>query len=241
MAHGDLIWCDLSAYDPPVARAFYSDLLGWLWTKDESGDLAMLGGTPVASVYQMPPKFIDMNMPSFWMSYMAVDSAADTATQAQALGGKVELGPVPFQDGGEFALIRDPLGAGFTVVDNPLAPGASHGPGARVGHALFVSDVSAITAFYSKLFGWEFLKPANGVYPVHHHGKRLFHCHEIPDPELRGKKQYWSVLFSCEDAREAIETCGGSVLASFDLPEGVVTLAEDPQRAVFMTVEAQHA
>lgn len=237
MAHGDLIWCDLSAYDPAVARGFYSALLGWQWTTDGDTDTGWLNAATVASIYQMPPKFIERGMPSFWMTYMAVADAEETAARATELGGKVELGPARDQGNSTFALIRDPLGAGFTVIDNPPPAGTSQGPGARAGHALFVSDVAAIAPFYSALFGWEFQPPQNGIYSVHHNGKPLFHCHEIPDPAVRGKEQYWTVLFSLSGARRKIEAQGCTTLAEFDIPEGRATLATDPQHAAFMTVE----
>lgn len=241
MEHGEFIWCDLSAYDPKTARAFYTQLFGWVWIEEDGSHLASIAHKPVASVYQMPSKFIDMGMPSFWMSYISVESANDTAATAERLGGKVELGPAVYQDRSAFALIRDPLGAGFTVIDTSPTKGATKGPGARLGHALFVSDVTAIRDFYTGLFGWSFEDIGGGIYAVHHLDKLLFYAHEIPDPAVRGQEQYWSVLFADAGGRAAIEAHRGSIISEFDLPEGHATLAFDPQKAAFMTVRAQDA
>ncbi|MEM6578155.1 MAG: VOC family protein [Pseudomonadota bacterium] len=238
MTHGDFIWCDLSAYDPDAAMRFYSDLLGWRWSdEDGSNRLAWLGDQPVASIYQMPQKFIDIGMPSFWMSYIAVDDAAATATKAAELGGKVELGPAALDSESQYALIRDPLGAGFTVIDGQNASPTSQEPGARYGHALFVSDAGAIAPFYEALFGWQFAAYDDGAIRVHHSGEVLFHCHEIPDPAVRGKEQYWAVLFRQHSGGDQVEACGGRVEAQFDLPEGRATLGRDSQKAAFMLID----
>ena len=158
MAHGDFIWCDLSAYDPPRAMRFYSDVLNWRWSgADETGTyLASAASAPVASLYQMPERFMAMGMPSFWMSYIAVDNAAASVERARNLGGKIEIGPDELPGRGRCALIRDPLGAGFTILESE--PGAKPGvaAGQRAGHGLFVSDLSAIKQFYET--SWMFFE-----------------------------------------------------------------------------------
>ncbi|MEL7089406.1 MAG: VOC family protein, partial [Planctomycetota bacterium] len=71
------VWCDLSAYRPAQAQAFYADVLGWEIEPDDYA-MARADGAPVAALFDMPTKFRDMKMPSFWMSYIAVPSVADT-------------------------------------------------------------------------------------------------------------------------------------------------------------------
>ncbi len=238
MAQGDFIWCDLSAYEPQRAMAFYRDVFHWDWQTDQPGgmNIALKDAAPVAALYQMPDKFIKIGMPSFWMSYIAVEDAAKTAQKAADLGGKVELGPEAFPGGGTFALIRDPLGAGFTVLQGEAgAPLSSH-PGHRLGHGLFVSDVAAIQPFYEALFGWTFQADEGGVSPVTHNGRTLFHCHEIPDPAIRGKEEYWAVLFAQALPTSQIAKAGGQIMAEFNLPEGPAILASDPSGAAFVVI-----
>lgn len=239
MAHGQFIWCDLSAYDPARAMRFYGDVFGWHWSgADDSGThIANTGNGPVASLYQMPEKFMQMGMPSFWMSYIAVDDAAAVVDQAKALGGKVELGPAEYPGGGTYALIRDPLGAGFTVLQGEDGTTPSTKPGARVGHALFVSDISAIQPFYEALFGWSFGKVVYGEAPVSLNGDLLFHCHEIPDEGVRGKEQYWVVLFNQSLPLRKIEEAGGEIVYEMVLPEGDAALARDPSGATFIVLK----
>ena len=120
MAHGEFIWADLSSYRPDVTRPFYSQIFEWSF--DDYA--ALVSKRPTSGLYQMPQKFIDMGMPSFWMSYIAVDDVEAAVKTAGEMGGKVELGPAPFVGGGEYALIRDPLGAGFTVYNGTALEGA---------------------------------------------------------------------------------------------------------------------
>lgn len=237
MAHGDFIWCDLSAYKPGRATAFYSAVMGWRWSDVNGQRVALNGTVPVAAVYQMPAKFMSMGMPSFWMTYIAVDDVAATVEQAQSLGGKVELGPEEFPGGGRYALIRDPLGAGFTVLEGEAGTEASSAPGARAGHALFVSDASAIIPFYEALFGWSFGAASEGVCGVYRDRELLFHCHEVPDPAIRGKEEFWAVLFSAHGSASAITKHGGGLMTDLDLPEGPAVLAHDPDGAAFIVMK----
>lgn len=241
MSHGAFIWTDLSAYDPDVAKPFYERAMGWAWSDDGQGfHTAFNAQEPVASLYQMPQKFIDMGMPSFWMSYIEVDDARAVAGKAEGLGGKVELGPEEANDGSVFALIRDPLGAGFTVIEGLPGNSPNQTPGARAGHSLFVSEIAAIKPFYESLFGWRFGElDDKGICSVSHMGRHLFHCHEIPDPTIRGKEQYWAVLFQQARPLSDITGHGGSIDAEFDLPEGPAVLARDPHGAAFVLLKLQ--
>jgi len=239
MAHGEFIWCDLSAYEPDKAMSFYASVFGWSWQREtgEGMHIALCGGTPNAALYQMPEKFMQMGMPSFWMSYIAVNDVAAAVATARKMGGKVELGPEEFPGGGRYALIRDPLGAGFTVLEGETGAPVSGAPGARAGHGLFVSDAQAIIPFYEALFGWSFDTGAGGVRPVRLGGKTLFHCHEIPDPAVRGKEQYWAVLFVQSRPLSEIARNGGHIETKLDLPEGRAVLARDPHGAAFILLK----
>ncbi|MEM9853255.1 MAG: VOC family protein [Pseudomonadota bacterium] len=231
--HGAFIWADLSTFRLDKTRRFYGDVMGWQF----DGDVAFTDA-PVASIYTMPEKFQKIGMPSFWMSYIAVSEAAHAVRQAKALGGKVELGPVAYEQG-EIALIRDPLGAGFTIYSGPPFPPSATGPAARAGHGLFVSDMAAIKPFYEALFGWRFGVPEMGVSAVSKDGETLFHCHEIPDPALRGKEEYWGVFFAAPDAgvKGRVGAAGGKVVASMVLPEGPALLAHDPDGGHFFVTD----
>lgn len=243
MSHGDFIWTDLSAYDPDVAKPFYTGVMGWNWSGEDQGYYTAFNASePVATLYQMPQKFLDIGMPSFWMSYIAVDDAAAVAAQIKEFGGKVELGPEEAKDGSCFALIRDPLGAGFTIVEGLAGNRPSKMPGARAGHGLFVSEIAAIKHFYETPFGWRFGDTdGSGVCSVSHNGAHLFYCHEIPDQAIRGKEQYWSVFFQQARPLTEITGQGGTIDAEFELPDGPAVLVRDPHGAAFILLKSSSA
>ncbi|MEM9351272.1 MAG: VOC family protein [Pseudomonadota bacterium] len=235
MSHGTFVWADLSTFRFEKTQRFYADVMGWTF----ADGVAHTNG-PVAAIYTMPEKFQSIGMPSFWMSYIAVTDVAEVAERAQTLGGKVELGPVAY-DQGQIALVRDPLGAGFTIYSGPDFAVTASGAAARAGHGLFVSDVGAIRAFYEALFGWRFGSNDNGVYPVSLHGEHLFYCHEIPDPAIRGQEEYWAVYFASpdRDVLSRLESAGGAIVAHMDLPEGAAALARDPDGGHFVLLLEQ--
>ncbi len=246
MAHGDFVWCDLSAHDADPSRGFYRDLFGWTFVleDDTEYDTALNGNDPVGGHFQMPQKFMNIGMPAFWMSYIDVDDVTQTAELAQSLGGKVEIGPSPFMQGAEFALIRDPLGAGFTVCSGTPAGRMSNKPGNRVGHSLFVSDRSKIQGFYENLFGWTFsTNQPDGASVVSTGPKFHCFCHEIPDESVRGKEEFWAVFFAHADlgkAAKAIGDLGGKTAgAALRLNEGKVLFAQDRDGATFGLLETQ--
>ncbi len=236
--HGEFIWADLTSMRPPQIRRFYADYFGWA-IPDTPYAVAEQRGQPVAGLYEMPQTFQKIGMPSFWMSYMAVDDVEAAVSTARSFdGAKVELGPEAFEGGGRYALIRDPLGAGFTVFEGASLDGAYTGDGGRIGHALFVSDAQAVMPFYRAVFGWSFAPEAGGgQYRVTLQGRPVADLYEIPDPAVRGKEQYWGVLFSSARAdSQDVTGLGGQVEAQMTLRQGTAQLVADPDGGRFFLV-----
>ncbi len=253
MAHGDFVWCDLSAFDVGGARELYARVFGWTYrtiTQPDGSDyhLAAAGHDAGAAIFEMPQKFQDLGLPSFWMPYIEVDNIEHTVKLAAGLGGKVEVGPVPFSDHATIALIRDPLGAGFTVCQGEdLVPRRTAGvPGRMVWNALHVSDAAAVTGFYETLFGWRISADGapHGTHDVRRTaGDKISEIHEIPD-ELRGEHQFWGVHFSVADLAAAgaqVRSGGGGILYEGMGNDGPGVLAHDPGGAAFFLVEAKAA
>lgn len=240
MAHGELVWCDLSARQPAQVMGFYTDVFGWAFDKSESYFVAHRQGQEVAGLFEMPTNFQAVGLPSFWMTYVSTDDLDQTCTQAKALGGTVEIGPNPFGENGAYALIRDPLGAGFTAYQGDLDVPTQHKDGCRLGHGLFVSDASKIRAFYEGLFDWQFDSTKDGVAAVRKDQQIVFYCHEINDAAVRGKEQYWAVYFDTDYLASSLKTVansGGSLIANITIPEGQAAFVSDPEGAVFVLVD----
>ncbi|MEL6282015.1 MAG: VOC family protein [Pseudomonadota bacterium] len=222
---GGFVWCDLSAFNPSSAQTFYAAVLGWSFSPENEGySIASTDSGAAAGIYEMPAKFRKIGMPSFWMSYIQVADVARTVDAATRRGGKTEIAPTRLDDSGSFALIRDPLGAGFTVYDGDMGPGAI-GRGARVRHALYVSEPRAVQDFYRSVFAWS--------------DEEMQRVIEAPE-DLRGPYEFWGVHFGAEDldrAEARILEAGGAVTGRFDLTGAPALLAADMDGAAFF-VEA---
>lgn len=224
MAHGDFVWCDLSAFEVENAKDFYHHLFGWSYDEmvQPDGEPYFVASTDAglsAGLFAMPDKFQKIGLPSFWMSYIQVDDARAAAELAIQNGGKVEVEPLAFGDGATIALMRDPLGAGFTVYqgsDLPVRAG-DPGNGQMAWNALYVLDAGPVVPFYEKLFDWHIdVDPAaKDVLHIHNaRGARISGIHEVAD-ELRGKFQFWGVHFAVTDlirSRDDALAAGGEAL-----------------------------
>lgn len=119
---GALSWNDLNTRDPETAAAFYSALLGWQVVKrDERDDGPMpywqinVDGRGQGGMMPMPD-MVPAEVPSFWMPYFgSADVGADVA-KATELGGAVLVEPTEVRGMVSFAILSDPLGATFALM-----------------------------------------------------------------------------------------------------------------------------
>ena len=117
--HGAFSWCELITPDVPAARDFYSQLMGWHL---KEGPVA---GVPYTVIEVAGKEIGGMTGPPPNQSNMTPRRGADstgenvkkTAEQAEALGGKVLIPPMQVETVGQFALIQDPQGATFCVIE----------------------------------------------------------------------------------------------------------------------------
>ncbi len=250
MAHGDFVWCDLSAYRPAKARRFYARLLGWRYRRErqQDGSSYHVASTPdgaAGAIFQMPAKFRKIGLPSFWMPYIHVDDAAATCARARGAGGKVEIEPMAFLQNERIALIRDPLGAGFTVYEGTGLRGASlRGAGRAAWRGLYVSRPSAVARFYETLFGWRMAPDPSraGGFRVHSaDGAQIAELAEL-DASVRGSFEFWGVHFAVDDltAAEATVQRGGGAVRYRDADgDEPAVLAQDADGAAFFLRETE--
>jgi predicted enzyme related to lactoylglutathione lyase len=162
--HGRFCWYELMTTDTAAAEGFYAKVVGWgaepfpgletpytTWTS---------GTTAVGGLMELPAEAKAGGAPPNWMLYVAVESAEATASLAASLGGKVEFGPADVPNVGRFAVLSDPQGAHFAVMQ-PADPSGSSGtdeppaPREVSWRELATTDREGATAFYQALFGWE--------------------------------------------------------------------------------------
>ena len=245
----DFVWADLSTYHLDQAKIFYARVFGWLYKAQGNYHYTYTGNKLAAGLYTMPAKFQQMQLPSFWMSYIRVPDIEQVVARAEEKDGIIEVQPTDFQGQGKVALIRDPAGAGFTVWQGADLGGKidDNTHGRMVQNELYVSDANLVLDFYQHVFGWIFIPDANhGTrrYTIQNAGgKAIAALEQIPN-EIKGKAEFWAVYFTVrnmETAHTTIRNNGGEIITEMNSSQGRLTLAQDPAGAVFMLTENPHA
>jgi predicted enzyme related to lactoylglutathione lyase len=115
---GALCWNELCTREPARAGAFYADLLGWAReTMPMPGfeyTVFKRGEQPAGGMMAIQPEW--GAMPPHWEVYFAVSDCDGTAADAARLGGSVMKEPADIPGVGRFAVLRDPQGATFSVL-----------------------------------------------------------------------------------------------------------------------------
>jgi predicted enzyme related to lactoylglutathione lyase len=114
------IWHELTSPDLPTATRFYTDVLGVEWEAMpmETGDdytCLMVKGRAVGGAFPPPMEGI----PPHWEVYLNVADADATAERAAELGGQVLQAPWDVPGVGRLAILKDPQGAVFGLMQNP--------------------------------------------------------------------------------------------------------------------------
>ena len=116
--HGSFCWTELMTKDSDAAKNFYTELFGWKMKKGDVEGVAyseiVANEKAVGGLFQMGKEFGEM--PSHWMSYVAVDDVDASAKRVEELGGKVCVAPTNIPNVGRFCVITDPTGANLSLI-----------------------------------------------------------------------------------------------------------------------------
>jgi predicted enzyme related to lactoylglutathione lyase len=113
---GRFHWNELWARDGEAVVAFYEKIFGYAVKSMEmpTGTYHVLekDGVPRAGIMTSPSK----DVPPMWLPYVAVDGCDATVTRAKKLGAAVHAPASDIPDIGRFAVLGDPNGAAFAVI-----------------------------------------------------------------------------------------------------------------------------
>ena len=115
-------WFELATRDTAAAADFFRAVLGWEAKSAPMGGTVytsfLRGVSPAAGMLAMDDTWGDIA--PHWMVYFQVASCEETAQRAAALGGEVHVPPTEIAGVGRFAVIADPQGAIFSIMQvNP--------------------------------------------------------------------------------------------------------------------------
>ena len=114
---GTIGWADLSSRDPEAAAAFYSGVFGWDVKKLPEMEYWQLevDGEGQGGIGPMP-EMVPGESPPFWTIYFMTDDIDASVAKAVELGGSVTAPVTVVPDMLRFAVIADPAGAMFSLL-----------------------------------------------------------------------------------------------------------------------------
>jgi predicted enzyme related to lactoylglutathione lyase len=113
---GSLVWNEAAVADPTTAQAFYSAVFGFAWDEiDGMGGYAVFrtGDRPLGGLGARQP-----GLPGGWSACFSVASTDEAVATVEQGGGKVVMAAQD-TDFGRFAVVEDPWGAAFSVMQEP--------------------------------------------------------------------------------------------------------------------------
>jgi predicted enzyme related to lactoylglutathione lyase len=237
---GAPIWADSLTSDLSADTAFYKALFGWnaVDAGEAFGHYTTFGvpdgsevGREVMGIMPCPP---GMQPSRVWNVHFSVDDCDAVVERAKGLGAEVTAAPEDMGDMLRFAMLKDPNGAEFGVVQMS-DPGRGFGVWGEpnsVGWVEYRHDGVPAEAmrFYSELLGWNVAtppweddsnpKPYASLSAAGNSGE-FGGAHASAGWELSLPPQ-WTVMLGVEDADEVCERAvelGGSVAAEpMDVP-----------------------
>jgi predicted enzyme related to lactoylglutathione lyase len=243
---GRFVWHQLLTRDVPGAKKFYPSLTGWKaqpWPLDPSYTVCVSEDAPTAGIMAFTPD-VPADAPPHWMQYIGTRDVDGTAEAAVRAGGSIVKEPGDMKGAGRYAVLKDPQGGAFAVIDpeNSRPEGKGVPPlGQFSWHELATTDNEAAFAFYSNLFGWDAIRRMDmgsmGVYLVFGYDGEQKGGMYIKRPEMPGPP-HWLPYVRVPDvdsSAPAVEAAGGRIiLPPMDVPGGSrITIINDPAGAVF--------
>ena len=250
---GKPCWYELCTSEGNLGAAdgFYGKVLGWqiqdAGMPDFEYHLASAGGDMVAGLMVMPEDA--RAMPPFWTIYFEVEDADRTAADARAAGGRVIREPADIPNTGRFAVLADPQGAIFAILQPEPMPDGSGGHAfdqQKAGHGnwqeLMSTDPEAAFGFYAGLFGWTkgqaMPMGEMGTYQIfQHEGTDIGGMMGLGNSPVSAWLPYFGAN-GIDPAIERITGAGGKIAhGPTEVPGGAfIAVAQDPQGAWFAVV-----
>jgi predicted enzyme related to lactoylglutathione lyase len=187
------------------------------------------------------------DMPTAWVTYLAVDDADGFAAAVPAAGGTVVGPPMDIADQGRMALATDPAGAFFGVWQQARHRGSElvNEPGTVVWNELVAPDIDTEAEFYRATLGVTFedmagSDPSMPVYKLIKAGGRSVGGAMPPMPEMGDLPPHWGIYFEVADADAAVKQAqdlGARVLSPVQpTPQGPMATLADPQGGAFAVI-----
>jgi hypothetical protein len=162
---GRIVWHDLLTEDADVTQRFYSELFGWEFETvpvalgfGESLNYSIISnkGVPIGGMVDTSG-FDNPQNQSQWVSFISTADIEQSVKVLQASGGLLQAGPVDLGARGQLALVADPQGALFALLQTRDGDPVERAP--RVGdfiwNELWTVNAGEAESFYQALFNYQ--------------------------------------------------------------------------------------
>jgi predicted enzyme related to lactoylglutathione lyase len=242
---------DLLTPDLAASQGFYSDLFGWRTStvSDVAGGYALMAsdGVPVAGIARYPEDTAAQRQ-ARWLGLVSTDDVTAAVARGEVAGGETRLGPQRLPGRGEVAVLADPEGAVFAVID---ADGGDPPQGFPAMNTLlwmelWSADGDAQAAYYRQVGGYTVSEPRSDddidEWHLSTDGRPRAGIVQVNAP---GKIAAWLPYFRVGDLVAMVDravSAGGEVLVSpaSSIRDGRIAVIVDPQGAAFGVVEWHH-
>jgi predicted enzyme related to lactoylglutathione lyase len=119
---GAFAWSELGTRDVGAAKEFYDAVFGWGFEDHDMGQMGTYtewkqGDASIGGMMDVSGRLPD-EIPAHWLVYFAVEDTDAAVETAKSSGGDVSFGPIDIP-AGRFAIVTDPHGAAFAVIQQP--------------------------------------------------------------------------------------------------------------------------
>ncbi|MDT0346616.1 VOC family protein [Streptomyces litchfieldiae] len=203
-------------HDLAASQEFYHELFGWEFEEGPSqlGPYvrALRDGYPVAGLGEIAQ---GVRRPVAWLPYIATRDADATAATIRECGGTVAVGPLDVEQVGRLAIAADPTGAAFGLWEGgPRRRGPfTGGTGAADWNELITVETSAVSKFYSLVFGYEAMPepalPEDGDYlTLRLQGRPVAGIRGVGHALPHDRGPHWLTYFSVPDVEATLSRIG---------------------------------
>jgi predicted enzyme related to lactoylglutathione lyase len=124
---GALVWNELNTREVAGAKDFNGAVFGWGFEEREfetgTYNTIKVGGAGAGGILDITGRVPD-EVPNHWLAYFAVDDIDASLAKASEGGGEVVFGPETIGEVGRIAVLKDPFGAVFALIQPDPAMGS---------------------------------------------------------------------------------------------------------------------
>ena len=120
--HGEICWRELNTKNLDAAAEFYKGLFGWQLEQTKTTEMPYkeihLDDKAVGGMLEITDCWGEhwQSIPSYWLSYIAVDDIHETIEKIKKFGGSIRVEPFDAPGVGRMSVVLDPSGIAFSVI-----------------------------------------------------------------------------------------------------------------------------